>query len=83
MKTRRNDAAKIEPHEQKELEWWLCHHKSNVQYFCIRIANMLDARNDGDTEKFEWHLRHFKAVLPAFAESVQYDLERDEAKEDD
>jgi hypothetical protein len=73
----------VEPHERKELEWWLRHHKANVKYFCIRIANMLEARNNGETETFEWHLSHFKAVLPAFAEGVQFDLGWDESEEDE
>ena len=70
----RNKQPQVMEHETKQMDWWMRHHKQNVQFFCIRIANMLKAREDGDTEGFEWHLRHFKAVLPAFADSVQFDL---------
>lgn len=81
MRKYRNRNTQITDFEKKQMDWWLVHHKQNVQFFCIRIANMLEARKRGDEENFEWHLKHFKAVLPAFAESVQFDLEWEDQEE--
>lgn len=83
MSRYKNRQPQIMSHEETQMDWWLRHHKGNVQFFCIRIANMLQAKEDGDIDKFEWHLRHFKAVLPAFAKSVQFDLGWDDGGEEE
>ena len=74
MSNYRNKNAHMTDFERRQMDWWLVHHKQNVQFFCIRISDMLKAREEKDEEKFEWHLLHLKTVLPAFAESVQFDL---------
>ena len=71
----RNKTPRPTDYELKQCEWWLSHHKGNVQYLCIRIAQYLEAKETGDEKFLKFFEGHFRSTLPAFAESVGLDLE--------
>ena len=77
MRRYQNKSPEVAEYELKECEWWLRHHKGNVQYFCIRIAELLEAMDTDNVEYVDFFKNHFKATLPTFAGSVGLDLQWD------
>ena len=57
--------------EARDMEWWLRHHKGNVQYLAMRIQQLVD--NPDDEEYREFFYSHFSATILDFLKSVHYD----------
>jgi hypothetical protein len=79
MKTvNKHRQAAVGEYELKQPEWWLCHHKGNVRYLCLRIQKLIE--NPDDEEYREFFHKHFKACLDDFLKST-YPLYHTQRKE--
>tara|TARA_A200000159_G_C7224687_1_gene297644 strand:- start:418 stop:639 length:222 start_codon:yes stop_codon:yes gene_type:complete len=60
--------VEISEAEHNEMEWWLRHHKSNVQYLAKRIKKLVEDPEDEDYKEFFYN--HFKATVDDFLSTV-------------
>lgn len=62
--------TKVKESEMGDPEWWLNHHKQSVRYLVIRIHQLIHS-----TGRKKQSIENILiATLPAFAESVEVDL---------
>ena len=58
----------ITPSEIEDTEWWLRHHKGNVQYLAMRIKRLVENPDDEDYRAFFYG--HFSASIKDFLKTV-------------
>ena len=61
--------VEISEAEYNEMEWWLRHHKSNVQYLAKRIKKLVEDPENEDYKEFFYN--HFKATVDDFLNTVE------------